>query len=326
MKKFEIKPSLSLWLRISVVIVVIIPLYYFILMKLITSPVDRGLFGDSFGFINAIFTGLAFSGVIVTILMQRSELVKQREDLEIGRKEDEKQRFEKLIFMLITLHLDIIEKLDFLSKKRRDVFDAYLETIRTCSQELEAFDALRKLSSTQLTILSQITSEEDLISKIIPGDGLDLADIEILKEVILKKEIIELFNSKDHDDHIAILKKAIKKSRKSHKDVLAHYFRNLYNIFKTIDQATFLSITEKQKLANLVRAQLSNSEMVAIFYNSIVEIDEDNTGIKPLGYPKMTRLLKKYQILKHLGDYSLFHPFHSSVFDKACEKALEGEK
>jgi hypothetical protein len=48
---------------------------------------ERGQFGDQFGAVNALFSGLAFAGVIVTILLQREELQLQRQELEQTREE-----------------------------------------------------------------------------------------------------------------------------------------------------------------------------------------------------------------------------------------------
>lgn len=47
----------------------------------------RGQFGDLFGAVNALFSGLAFAGVIVTILLQREELRLQRLELSQTRAE-----------------------------------------------------------------------------------------------------------------------------------------------------------------------------------------------------------------------------------------------
>ena len=47
----------------------------------------RGQFGDMFGAVNALFSGLAFTGVIIAILIQRDELSLQRKELELNRKE-----------------------------------------------------------------------------------------------------------------------------------------------------------------------------------------------------------------------------------------------
>lgn len=48
---------------------------------------SRGLFGDSYGALNTLFSGFAFAGVIVTIFLQSRELKLQREDLKLTREE-----------------------------------------------------------------------------------------------------------------------------------------------------------------------------------------------------------------------------------------------
>ena len=55
--------------------------------QLVGKPSGPGEFGDSFGAVNALFSGLALAGVIVTLLMQRRELSLQREELTLTRKE-----------------------------------------------------------------------------------------------------------------------------------------------------------------------------------------------------------------------------------------------
>ena len=68
----------------------------------------KGQFGDMFGAVNALFTGLAFSGVIVTIILQSKELKLQRDELIETRKEFKQQnrtltyqRFENTFFNLV---------------------------------------------------------------------------------------------------------------------------------------------------------------------------------------------------------------------------------
>jgi hypothetical protein len=50
--------------------------------------------GEAFGIINAVFTGLAFAGLIITILIQARELRLQREQLALQREELASQRDE----------------------------------------------------------------------------------------------------------------------------------------------------------------------------------------------------------------------------------------
>jgi hypothetical protein len=54
---------------------------------LIATPTGAGTFGDMFGSVNALFSGLAFAGVILAIFMQRDELSLQRQELEATRSE-----------------------------------------------------------------------------------------------------------------------------------------------------------------------------------------------------------------------------------------------
>jgi len=76
---------------VVIAVFVAIPLLWLtsalVLTKVFPSPTDRGLFGDSFGAINALFSGLAFAGVIYAIILQRRELQYQREELELTRVE-----------------------------------------------------------------------------------------------------------------------------------------------------------------------------------------------------------------------------------------------
>ena len=48
---------------------------------------NQGLFGDMLGGLNTFFSGLAFAGVIIAILIQREELKLQREELTQTREE-----------------------------------------------------------------------------------------------------------------------------------------------------------------------------------------------------------------------------------------------
>lgn len=68
--------------------------YPFILNIFFESNNDRGVFGDSFGALNALISGLAFGGIIYTILLQQGQLNMQKEELILQRKELELTRQE----------------------------------------------------------------------------------------------------------------------------------------------------------------------------------------------------------------------------------------
>ena len=53
---------------------------------------SRGTFGDLFGAVNALFSGLAFAGLLYTINLSKKDLEIQRQEIEINRKELIKSR------------------------------------------------------------------------------------------------------------------------------------------------------------------------------------------------------------------------------------------
>ena len=76
---------------------------------------ERGQFGDMFGVVNALFSGLAFAGLIVTILQQHKALEQTREDLKNQTEEfDEQnktlriQRFENTFFKMLEVQQNIV--------------------------------------------------------------------------------------------------------------------------------------------------------------------------------------------------------------------------
>jgi len=95
------------------------PLYFLLLaiflvwltsFLIICSKIDnwqeRGAVGDTFGTINSLFSGLAFAGIIYTILLQRKELALQRQELAETRKElkrsaDAQEKAEKALYQQI---------------------------------------------------------------------------------------------------------------------------------------------------------------------------------------------------------------------------------
>ncbi|MFQ2751517.1 putative phage abortive infection protein [Aeromonas caviae] len=75
-------------------IVVIVILLYLLFLVYMTKPIvsysmaSAAALGDSFGIINTLFSGLAFAGLLITILLQREELKESREMFKSQRFED----------------------------------------------------------------------------------------------------------------------------------------------------------------------------------------------------------------------------------------------
>ena len=87
MNKKKKDDKLNILMAIFIAIIIIWIISIFILSNKLENWTERGTFGDSFGAINSLFSGLAFGGIIYTILLQRKELKLQREEIVLTRKE-----------------------------------------------------------------------------------------------------------------------------------------------------------------------------------------------------------------------------------------------
>lgn len=82
---------------------------------------------------------------------------------------------------------------------------------------------------------------------------------------------------------------------------LGHYFRFLYNIFKHIHNS---EMKNKKTYANIVRAQLSDNELIMILYNCI----------SPYGMEKFKPLCEEYSLFDNLPLKLLIAPEHKDLF------------
>ncbi|BBM87103.1 pentapeptide repeat-containing protein [Candidatus Uabimicrobium amorphum] len=78
------KDHKATWIFISIVGGVV---FYICLLYLVLDMDSAAKFGDAFGAVNALFSGLAFAGVLVALFYQRNELALQREELKLTRLE-----------------------------------------------------------------------------------------------------------------------------------------------------------------------------------------------------------------------------------------------
>ena len=86
----EEKRSASLkWLFVLIAVVLIVQFgtWWLITYFEMAATPELGQFGDMFGAVNTLFSGLAFAGIIYTILLQRNELSLQRKELKDTREE-----------------------------------------------------------------------------------------------------------------------------------------------------------------------------------------------------------------------------------------------
>ena len=100
---------------------------YLIIISCFTSMEQRGQFGDMFGMVNALFSGLAFAGVIITIRQQHidleyqrvtikqtnDEMERQTKEFELQNKTLKRQQFDNTYFELLKMLQSIVDGIQF---------------------------------------------------------------------------------------------------------------------------------------------------------------------------------------------------------------------
>ncbi len=245
-----------LWVLTAIVVVIWIVSYFWL-----KDDTQRGTFGDMFGGVNALFSGLAFAGVIFTIFLQKRELGLQREELKATREEFvtqndtlSKQRFENTFFQLLSLHHEIID---------------HMTIDNTQFEKREALRLANNIFGREL--------QSVLVTIKVNAQGVRYREPVIADTFRKQDELINLAYSRFNEKYDVIL---------------SHYFRNLYHIFKFIHLSQQISEREKHFYSSIVRAQLSPDELLLIMYNSLID---------GLGYPNFLYLIREYNILKNLN-------------------------
>lgn len=98
---------------------------------------QSGLFGDSFGILTSLFSGLAFAGLIITILLQREDIDLQRTELEDTRRELKFQNFETTFFQMLRLHNSIVDSIDLRNREDQKVISSGRDCFTTFYKKLD---------------------------------------------------------------------------------------------------------------------------------------------------------------------------------------------
>src|SRR5260221_11480810 len=130
-------PRLSYFISLVIIIWVSSPI---IIRYLFQNWQCAGLFGDSFGAVNSLFSGLAFAAIIYTIYVQKNELLETRKQIEV-------QKFEGTFFNLLNLHQSILKNVTI------SVDDKEFQGVK-CMQYLQ--NQLKDNFSAKLTSLDQL--------------------------------------------------------------------------------------------------------------------------------------------------------------------------
>ncbi len=263
----------------SIIGVLVVWSLTFVLYLAISNSDERGHFGDMFGAVNALFSGLAFAGLIITLILQRQELGLQREELEQTREEMKNQRaefekeneilkyqrFENLFYNMLNLQQEIVTGLRFDYEEEESVSF-------TNGSEYPIQREYRK-------------TRQSVVGREVFRFTFDEVDLNLSKRDNfgnkIQKEGYRLYLN---INGLTAYDKTWIPTR------FDHYFRHLYKIIQFVDLQDF-PFEEAYKYVSMLRGTLSRFELVWIYYNAL----------NP-AFPKFKKLIEKYSLLKSLRE------------------------
>ena len=263
----------------------IFAIYYF------PKPEQIGQFGDMFGAVNALFAGLAFAGVIFAIILQKKELELQRQELketrdEIrGQKEQlqaqdqtlKKQNFESSFFHLLSLHNEIVNSTMIIEYRP-------IGLRRVIEHSGQRSQAIEYSGQRSFLYINRKLKESYNKEKRDTQDSIATPTSTEIKEEI--KAVCEQFFT-------------------NYQPYVGHYFRYLYNTIKFVDEHEFFdnkTFKHNKLYTNLIRAQLSSTELGLLFYNC-----QTNRG------SKFIHLVERYSLFEDMDFEQLLNEKHRSL-------------
>ena len=253
-----------------------------VLILWVLSPMVMWLFfgngagpkGDSFGALTSLFTGAAFVGLIATLMQQQREIRMQRQDLKLQRDEMKASREElsgqkqQMELQNQSLQQQMFEQTFF---NLLNVFNQYIADL--VEDDAEG-DLEPRRGRDQLELILQ-----KMHSAVVYYGYIETSPAQFGGET----EAYRAARAKEQSEKLG---QEFLKGTSRHANDLNSYFRLLYNILKLVDQS---DVGQKKTYTNILRAQLSDSELQLIALNCA-----------RLRTAKLQFFVNRYEILKHL--------------------------
>ena len=118
----------------------------------------NGTFGDKVDAINSLFYGLAFAGVIATLILQKESLQLHDEEFDVMLNTQRRQSFETSLFNMLSLQQEIVRNLSLENYKGRDIFEPLYNNVSIYNENYKGVkDAIEKNGNNFLGEIPEIT-------------------------------------------------------------------------------------------------------------------------------------------------------------------------
>lgn len=215
-----------------------------------------GQMGDSYGIFNALFSGFAFAGVLVTLLVQS--------------RDNKKRTVVEQYYQMLDVQQKVIDEINVAQVRKVRQGDTV---------------AVVKGRKAFVEFKIQMKYLVKAVKEVAERNGFDFSDIDIAdiayavffygSSKTWKPFMMEYL--KDYPDTERLVDAIIARLEterqyilnRPNQNYLSVYFRNMYNAIKLIDNCGLISKEEKKDYVKILRAQLSNAELYILFFNII---------------------------------------------------------
>ena len=290
----------------GLLLIVLLWLLYPLILKFVVGidAENLGLWGDQFGGFNALFSGLAFAGLILTLYFQSNELALQREELELQREEQ---------------------------KEATKQLEQQAKQLEIQAEQLKAQNSLASVQAFENGFFLMIDSFDKYVSQTNTTGGSGKVPFEghYAYEYIFrmhKLDIRRFFSgTKEPVSATRYRQEHYRKFWNTYRIKLGPYFNLLLELCKKIEE---IEEYEKSQYIGILKARLSISELGLICIYCAARTDDK----------QLLNYVKKFDLLEQLDDTDLLKsnifanvlaenysdlPFYERLRSRVSEETLD---
>lgn len=237
-----------------------------------------GQMGDSYGIFNALFSGLAFLGVLMTLYKQS--------------RDNRKHTVVEQYYQMLDVQQKVIDEINVAQVRKVKqgepiaVAEGRKAFVEFKIQMKYLVKAIKDVSERNGFKFSDIDIADIAYAVFFYGSSKSWKPfmMEYLKDYPDTERLVDAIIARLDSEKRFIL-------YRPNQNYLSVYFRNMYNAIKLIDNCGLISSEEKKDYVKILRAQLSNAELYILFFNIISRF-----GKKWVANDYVT----KYQLIQNL--------------------------
>ena len=237
-----------------------------------------GQMGDSYGIFNALFSGLAFLGVLITLYKQS--------------RDNRKHTVVEQYYQMLDVQQKVLDEINVAQVRKVKqgepiaVAEGRKAFVEFKIQMKYLVKAIKEMSERNGFKFSDIDIADIAYAVFFYGSSKSWKPfmMEYLKDYPDTERLVDAIIARLDSEKRFIL-------YRPNQNYLSVYFRNMYNAIKLIDNCGLISSEEKKDYVKILRAQLSNAELYILFFNIISRF-----GKKWVANDYVT----KYQLIQNL--------------------------